>query len=153
MRSADALGADGLLVTGHGADLYDPQAVRASRGSLFALPAVRLAVAPGGGGVAEVVRRASPGAPGGDRLQLVGRQRRGRDGHRGGRPAPADAAGAGQRDARPERRAYRELCDVLVRIPMSGAGQFPQRRQRRLDHPLRGRPAAPAAVRPAWRPA
>lgn len=41
LRSADALGADGVIVTGHAADLYDAKAVRASRGSLFAVPAVR----------------------------------------------------------------------------------------------------------------
>ncbi|WP_433010244.1 TrmH family RNA methyltransferase [Kribbella sp. CA-294648] len=42
IRSADAFGADGLIVTGHAADVYDPKAVRASTGSLFALPAVRV---------------------------------------------------------------------------------------------------------------
>lgn len=42
IRSADALGAHGLLVTGHAADPYDPKSVRASVGSLFALPVVRL---------------------------------------------------------------------------------------------------------------
>jgi TrmH family RNA methyltransferase len=42
LRSCDALGADGLIISGHGADLYDPETVRASTGSLFALPAVRI---------------------------------------------------------------------------------------------------------------
>lgn len=42
IRSADALGAHGLIVTGHAADPYDPQAVRASTGSLFGLPVVRV---------------------------------------------------------------------------------------------------------------
>lgn len=41
MRSADALGAHGLIVTGHAADPYDPKSVRASTGSLFSLPVVR----------------------------------------------------------------------------------------------------------------
>ncbi len=41
VRSADALGVAGVIVTGHAADLYDAKAVRASRGSLFAVPAVR----------------------------------------------------------------------------------------------------------------
>ncbi|WP_156724836.1 TrmH family RNA methyltransferase [Streptomyces apocyni] len=41
IRSADSFGADGLIVTGHAADVYDPKAVRASTGSLFALPTVR----------------------------------------------------------------------------------------------------------------
>jgi len=42
MRSADALGAHGVIITGHAADPYDPKAVRASMGSLFALPVVRV---------------------------------------------------------------------------------------------------------------
>jgi 23S rRNA (uridine2479-2'-O)-methyltransferase len=41
IRSADAFGAAGVIVTGHAADIYDPKAVRASTGSLFALPVVR----------------------------------------------------------------------------------------------------------------
>ncbi|NUR60011.1 MAG: rRNA methyltransferase [Catenulispora sp.] len=41
IRSADAFGAHGVIVTGHAADVYDPRAVRASTGSLFGLPTVR----------------------------------------------------------------------------------------------------------------
>ena len=42
IRSADAFGARGVIVTGHAADVYDPKAVRATTGSLFAVPAVRV---------------------------------------------------------------------------------------------------------------
>ena len=42
IRSADAFGARGVIVTGHAADVYDPKAVRATTGSLFAGPAVRV---------------------------------------------------------------------------------------------------------------
>jgi 23S rRNA (uridine2479-2'-O)-methyltransferase len=42
LRSADAFGAAGVIVTGHAADIYDPKAVRASTGSLFSVPAVRV---------------------------------------------------------------------------------------------------------------
>jgi TrmH family RNA methyltransferase len=42
IRSADAFGAGGVIVTGHAADVYDPKAVRATTGSLFAVPAVRV---------------------------------------------------------------------------------------------------------------
>jgi TrmH family RNA methyltransferase len=38
VRSADAFGASAVIITGHAADPYDPKAVRASTGSLFALP-------------------------------------------------------------------------------------------------------------------
>lgn len=41
IRSCDALGADGLIITGHAVDLYDPETVSASVGSLFAIPVVR----------------------------------------------------------------------------------------------------------------
>ncbi|PZR54278.1 rRNA methyltransferase [Xylanimonas oleitrophica] len=41
VRSADAFGAHGVIVTGHAADPYDPRAVRATTGSLFAVPVVR----------------------------------------------------------------------------------------------------------------
>jgi 23S rRNA (uridine2479-2'-O)-methyltransferase len=42
LRSADALGVAGVIITGHAADVYDPKTVRASRGSLFAVPAIRV---------------------------------------------------------------------------------------------------------------
>ena len=42
IRSCDALGVHGLILTGHTADLYDPETIRASTGSLFALPSIRL---------------------------------------------------------------------------------------------------------------
>ncbi|RDI17209.1 TrmH family RNA methyltransferase [Rhodococcus sp. AG1013] len=42
IRSADSFGAAGVIVTGHAADPYDSAAVRASTGSLFAVPTVRV---------------------------------------------------------------------------------------------------------------
>lgn len=42
LRSCDALGVHGVVITGHAADLYDPETVSASVGSLFAVPTVRL---------------------------------------------------------------------------------------------------------------
>src|SRR5215470_6453782 len=57
IRAADALGAHGVIVTGHAADVYDPRCVRASTGSLFALPVVR-APRPGPPGCAGRHRRA-----------------------------------------------------------------------------------------------
>ena len=43
LRTADGLGAAAVLTTGHGAHLYDPRTIRASVGSLFALPVVPVA--------------------------------------------------------------------------------------------------------------
>ncbi|MGO2606024.1 MAG: RNA methyltransferase [Brachybacterium tyrofermentans] len=42
-RTVDALGAEGLVITGHSADAWDPAAIRASTGSIFAVPVVRQA--------------------------------------------------------------------------------------------------------------
>lgn len=43
IRSCDALGADMLIVTGHGVDLYDPDVVVSAMGSFFNMPVVRIA--------------------------------------------------------------------------------------------------------------
>lgn len=40
IRSAEALGAQGVLITGHAADVYDPKTVRATMGALFEVPVV-----------------------------------------------------------------------------------------------------------------
>jgi tRNA G18 (ribose-2'-O)-methylase SpoU len=42
MRSADAFGVSGIIVTGHGIDPYSQETVSASTGSFFAIPIVRL---------------------------------------------------------------------------------------------------------------
>ncbi len=42
IRSCDALHVDGLVITGHAVDLYDPETISATTGSFFALPTVRL---------------------------------------------------------------------------------------------------------------
>ncbi len=42
VRTADAAGASGVVVVEPSVDLYDPQTVRATMGSLFALPVVRV---------------------------------------------------------------------------------------------------------------
>jgi TrmH family RNA methyltransferase len=38
IRSADALGAQGVIISGHAVDIYDPFVVRGSMGAVFALP-------------------------------------------------------------------------------------------------------------------
>jgi TrmH family RNA methyltransferase len=38
IRSADAFGAHGIIVTGHAVDIYDPFVVRGSMGAIFGLP-------------------------------------------------------------------------------------------------------------------
>lgn len=111
VRSADALGATGVVVTGHAADVYDPKSVRAGRGSLFALPVVRVPAfstvqewaAATGAGFA-LVGTDENGSVNiddtdltGPRLLVVGNETTGM----------SEAARAG--------------CDVLARIPMDGS--------------------------------
>ncbi len=43
IRSCDALSVDGIVLCGHAADLYAPETIRATTGSFFAQPVVRIA--------------------------------------------------------------------------------------------------------------
>jgi 23S rRNA (uridine2479-2'-O)-methyltransferase len=114
IRSADAFGADGVIVTGHAADVYDPTSVRASTGSLFALPVVRCA---SHGEVAGwLAARRARGWP----AVLAGA-----DEHGGRAVFDADFTGptllvVGNEGAGLS-SAWRDLCDFLVSIPMTGA--------------------------------
>ena len=114
IRSADAFGASGLIVTGHAADVYDPKAVRASTGSLFRLPVVR---APSPADVlawAESLR--GKGVP----LRVVGT-----DEHGATPVADCDLTGpvllvVGNETTGMSTR-WREICDETVAIPIGGA--------------------------------
>jgi TrmH family RNA methyltransferase len=114
IRSCDAFNADGLIVTGHAVDLYDPRTIRASVGSLFSVPVVRL---PSHkvllSWFAEIGNQV-------DGLQIVGTSA----------SAEIDVLDADL--TRPTvllignetiglSRRYKDLCDVMVRIPMYGA--------------------------------
>jgi 23S rRNA (uridine2479-2'-O)-methyltransferase len=114
IRSADAFGADGLIVTGHAADVYDPKSVRASTGSLFALPAVRVP------SQREVVAWLERHRALGQRIAVVGTDEDGEaDLFDSDLTGPVlllvgnETAGLSA--------AWRELCDHTVRIPMAGS--------------------------------
>jgi TrmH family RNA methyltransferase len=114
IRSADAFGADGIIVTGHAADVYDPRAVRASTGSLFARPVVRC---PSHREVAAWVgAQRARGCP----VLLAGT-----DEHGDLDVFDADLTGpvlllVGN-EGTGLSGAWRDLCDLTVRIPMTGA--------------------------------
>ncbi|HEY0716436.1 MAG TPA: TrmH family RNA methyltransferase [Streptosporangiaceae bacterium] len=114
VRSADAFGAAGLIVTGHGADPYDPRAVRASTGSLFALPVVRT------DGPAAVLRWAQAQRAAGVPLAVLGT-----DEHGAIDVAAHDLAGPTLvvigNEASGLSEAWRAACDVIARIPISGS--------------------------------
>jgi 23S rRNA (uridine2479-2'-O)-methyltransferase len=113
IRSADAFGASGVIVTGHAADVYDPRAVRATTGSLFSLPVVR---APSHRPVLDWVAALRAG---GTWVSLVGTDERGDvDITQVDFTLPTvllignETAGLSA--------AWREASDHLVRIPMLG---------------------------------
>jgi 23S rRNA (uridine2479-2'-O)-methyltransferase len=113
IRSCDALGAHGVAVTGHGADVYDPQTVRASAGSLFRLPVVHAGAMAAVAGWIERLRGAAPG------LLVLGTSAA------GGRPVQEqDLAGPVLVVLGNETHGlgygWRQQCDELVTIPLRG---------------------------------
>ncbi|WP_251439906.1 TrmH family RNA methyltransferase [Microbacterium sp. USTB-Y] len=114
LRSMDALGGQGLIVSGHAADPYDPKSVRASTGSLFATPVVRTA---SGGPVFDWVRDIrARGIP----LTLVATDEHGDvdvwdyDFTQPSLVLIGNETGG-------LARGWREAADVMVRVPMVGA--------------------------------
>ena len=61
LRSCDALGAHGLIITGHAVDVYEPDVVAASMGSFFRVPFVRLSDNEQIDGLLARLREAYPG--------------------------------------------------------------------------------------------
>ena len=114
IRSADAFGADGIIVAGHAADVYDPRTVRASTGSLFARPVVRCPSHREA--AAWVAAQRARGVP----MVLAGTDEQGDlDVFDFDFTQPVllvvgtEATGLSS--------AWRDLCDRIVRIPMTGA--------------------------------
>jgi len=113
LRSADAFGVSGVIVTGHAVDLYDPQTIRASTGSCFAVPAIRL---PGPEAVLAWVEASRALFP---HLGLIGTD------EGGGTslwdwalPAPVIIVLGNEQSGLS--RTWREACETIVAIPMTG---------------------------------
>ncbi len=109
VRSADAFGASGVIVTGHAADVYDPKAVRATTGSLFALPVVR---AHGPRPVIDWARESG--------IRIIGTDETGSRvvGEHDLRGPTMIVIG---NETRGMSAAWLEACDDVVRIPIGGA--------------------------------
>lgn len=111
VRSADAFGACGVLLTGHSADFYDPQCIRASIGTLFHVPFLAL------GSTEEAVSflHSLP-----VRLQIIGTSA-----HGVASLHEADFSGPTALIVGNETfgmsRAWKEASDLLLRIPIYGA--------------------------------
>ena len=113
IRSCDAFGAAGVIVSGHGVDLYDPATIRASVGSFFAVPSVALPSHKEVGEWTNEVRRSHPG------LTLVGTSARASSELRDFAWGTEVVLLVGN-ETNGLSHAYREMCDAVVRIPMQG---------------------------------
>jgi tRNA G18 (ribose-2'-O)-methylase SpoU len=113
IRSCDAFGADGVIVSGHGVDLYDPATIRASVGSFFAVPSIAL---PSHREVGEWVNGLRQSYPG---LTLVGTSARASSELRDFAWGTEVVLLVGN-ETNGLSHAYREMCDAVVRIPMRG---------------------------------
>lgn len=113
IRSCDAFGATGVIVTGHGVDLYDPATVRASVGSFFAVPCIALPSHREVAAWATDVRRSYTG------LRVVGTDEGGTRQLRE-YEWPSEAVIVVGNETSGLSHAYRELCDDVVSIPMTG---------------------------------
>ena len=114
IRSADAFGADGVIVTGHAADVYDPRTIRASTGSLFARPVVRCP------SHREVAAWVTAQRLGGHPIVLAGADEHG-DLEVFDFDFTQPTLLLVGNEATGLSGAWRELCDRTVRIPMTGA--------------------------------
>lgn len=113
IRSADAFGAHGVLITGHGADPYDPRAVRASTGSVFTVPSVRLA------GPDDAMAWVSAVREGGVPLQVVGTDETGTTSvSQVDLTAPTLIVTGTEKTGMSA--GWREACDVITKIPIGG---------------------------------
>lgn len=110
-RSADAFGARSVITTGHAADFYDPQCIRASIGTLFNKPHVNM----GGWEQAVDYLRKLPGKP-----LIVGTSAHGTV-----TLSDVDLTGPVAMIIGNETfglsKGWKENCDVLARIPIYGA--------------------------------
>jgi TrmH family RNA methyltransferase len=114
LRSCDALGVDGVVITGHAADLYDPETIRATTGSFFSVPTV---VLPSHNELMPWLTEIKARLPG---LRVVGTSAKAQIPlHQHDFVAPTILVIGNETRGLSEN--YRELCDEIVTIPMFGS--------------------------------
>ncbi len=114
MRSCDALHVDGLIISGHAVDLYDPETISASTGSFFALPTVRLPSHKELLPWIEQLKREL------ERVRIVGSDEKAEysiEEHDFTGPTLLIVGN----ETWGMSASYRELCDVMVKIPIAGS--------------------------------
>ena len=158
IRSADAFGAAGVVITGHAADPYDPKSVRATTGSLFTVPVVRVPSHRAVLDWADSLRATR--IP----IEIVGT-----DEHGEVEITAHDLTGPTiivvGNETRGLSTAWRQSCDRTVRIPITGAASslnaaaaatvvlYEAARQRTASTPQPAPPTTPAEVAPRTDPA
>lgn len=114
IRSAESFGVDGVVVSGHAVDIYDPQTVRSSRGAIFSLPVIR---APSHKEVAAWIAQAKTS---GFDYRVIGT-----DADVPQKICDLDFTHSCViimgNETSGLSKAYRELCSDIVQIPMSGS--------------------------------
>ena len=111
IRSADALGAQAVITAGHSADFYDPQCIRASIGALFHIPFCGFDSCPE---AVEFLRGLREG------MRIVGTSAHGTALlHEADLTGPAALIVGNETFGMS--KAWKEACDLLLRIPIHGA--------------------------------
>src|SRR5690606_34097324 len=114
IRTADAAGAGGVIVVTPSVDLYDPQTVRATMGSLFALPVIYPVAE------AEFDRWVADVRAAGVALVVAGSSAHGRQDHFDvDYRRPVALLLGSERYGLPD--PVRDKVDLLVRLPMAGS--------------------------------
>lgn len=114
IRSADALGAQGIIISGHAVDIYDPFVVRGSMGAIFALP---VTTTPSHTGVKEWVDQAK--AAGID-YQIIGSSGKAPDLIYAVDLTKPTVLVLGNETVGMS-KGYWEICSATVKIPIGGA--------------------------------
>jgi TrmH family RNA methyltransferase len=113
IRSCEAFGVHGLVVTGHACDLYDPQTLRAATGALFALPTTHIFPQADLDGWLASLHQQLP------EFQLVGTSAQGETVLSNCPFTKPTLLVIGNEGSGLSRR-FRERCDYVASIPMSG---------------------------------
>lgn len=114
IRSCDSFGVDGLIITGHAVDVYDPETISATTGSLFSFPIVRLSSQNELESWINKMRKKYLN------LQIIGTDEKGSSTiYEFDFKNPTILLVGNEKWGLSER--YRELTDTMVRIPMEGS--------------------------------
>lgn len=114
IRSCDALSCDGLIITGHSVDIYDPNTIVSSMGSFFKLPTIRIDVFNDLYNIILNLKEQYPNA------QVVGTSASGeKDINSCNFNLPTILLIGNETNGLSKR--YKEISDTLIKIPMTGS--------------------------------